>query len=511
MNTLESCWQHLRDHFVPNAGNNYHPHALKHRTLHLYAGLLISVKIATLFSLDLLPENKAISSAITTENIIALTNASRASLNIRPLRQDQLLGSAAQAKADDMIKNQYFAHNSPSGKSPWDFISTFGYNYMIAGENLAINFTNSESIEEAWMNSPGHKANIVNKDFEDIGIGIAQGSMNGVNAIVVVQMFGSRIDQPIKPLNIFSAAVPLPDSRQEKALRQKISKNRPIPIPELPVELPKASTGLPRAAAEITDKLTQTALPAPTLTAPEFYLTNDSDLTISGTAPKASYIYVFINGELRSLIQVANGEFSDDISLDEGLNSIYAVSVDGKNEISAPSNQLEFKLDSRPPEIFEALISPRGEGGVRYVEVKVKASGDAVKIIADIAGNATMLQPTSESNLWRGVIDSNLLSPAPLVIKAYDLAGNSSYKTAGNVSGSFSDNYGFSAKKQNYYVSILGNKFKEDSVKNFYLYFVLFLLVAMVLSIGIRRNIQHIQVLAHASAMVVLAVFFWLI
>src|SRR4029078_3041745 len=125
------------------------------------------------------------------------TNTSRNSYGLSTLTYNDELAKAAQTKANDMLAKGYFAHNTPDGKTPWDFIQAQHYNYIMAGENLAVNFTEAENVEDAWMNSPGHKANILNKNCEEIGIGISQGNFQGHNAIFVVQMFGTPVEQKI--------------------------------------------------------------------------------------------------------------------------------------------------------------------------------------------------------------------------------------------------------------------------------------------------------------------------
>lgn len=190
-------WEHIRDHFIPHPRNNYHPHILGHRALALFSVLLVSVKIFTLAVLSVGPILPAFSSAITQENIFILANESRKAYNLRALVYNNSLAKAAQTKADDMLARGYFSHNTPDGKTPWSFIESANYNYIMAGENLAVNFTQAESVEAAWMNSPGHKANILNKNFEEIGIGVSQGDYQGHEAIFVAQMFGAPAEQKI--------------------------------------------------------------------------------------------------------------------------------------------------------------------------------------------------------------------------------------------------------------------------------------------------------------------------
>jgi hypothetical protein len=188
---------HLHFHFIPHHTNNYHPHIFSHRMTGLLAGLLLSVKIFSLTALTFSPAIPAWSSAITQENIINLTNATRKSFSLNELTENSILTKAAQAKANDMAEKGYFSHTSPDGKLPWDFMKQAGYEYIMAGENLAVNFLESEAVNTAWMNSPTHKANLLNKNYEQIGIGIAQGNYGNRESMFVVQMFGVPTEQTI--------------------------------------------------------------------------------------------------------------------------------------------------------------------------------------------------------------------------------------------------------------------------------------------------------------------------
>ncbi len=126
--------------------------------------------------------------------VATLTNNGRQAINaqkLKPLAYSPVLEAAALNKADDMIAKGYFAHNSPDGKQPWDWIREAGYEYVYAGENLAINFADSIDVYQAWMNSPGHRANILNQHYTEIGIGARKTYVDGRESIIVVQMFGS--------------------------------------------------------------------------------------------------------------------------------------------------------------------------------------------------------------------------------------------------------------------------------------------------------------------------------
>jgi uncharacterized protein YkwD len=132
-------------------------------------------------------------SAIYASVLVNLTNQNRVAANISELTVNPLLERAAQMKADDMAAKGYFAHNTPDGKTPWYWFEQAGYQYIYAGENLAVNFTESRDVETAWMNSPGHFLNIMNPKFTEIGIATSSGSYKGRQAVFVVQLFGTPL------------------------------------------------------------------------------------------------------------------------------------------------------------------------------------------------------------------------------------------------------------------------------------------------------------------------------
>ncbi len=134
---------------------------------------------------------------IVPEELVELTNIRREKVEVKALNVNPLLVSAAQMKADDMAEKGYFAHTSPEGVTPWYWFDAAGYNYRHAGENLAVNFTETHRVDQAWMDSPTHKRNIINESFEEIGIATAVGEYKGNReAVFVVQLFGSGMEIP---------------------------------------------------------------------------------------------------------------------------------------------------------------------------------------------------------------------------------------------------------------------------------------------------------------------------
>jgi uncharacterized protein YkwD len=129
--------------------------------------------------------------AVVSSVLVDLANTDRAAYNLQQLTVNPLLVAAAQAKADDMAAKSYFAHTSPEGLDSWHWFTQVGYNFQNAGENLAVDFSDSADVERAWMNSPSHRDNILNGKYTEIGIATAAGMYQGRQTTFVVQMFGS--------------------------------------------------------------------------------------------------------------------------------------------------------------------------------------------------------------------------------------------------------------------------------------------------------------------------------
>lgn len=123
--------------------------------------------------------------------IIQATNAARLAHGLPALAPSNKLNQAAQEKLNDMAAAEYFAHISPSGVTPWYWVNKNQYNYIVAGENLAIGFLAAQDTIDAWMKSPSHRANIVSTGYLDIGVAVGLVEINNESGILVVQMFGS--------------------------------------------------------------------------------------------------------------------------------------------------------------------------------------------------------------------------------------------------------------------------------------------------------------------------------
>lgn len=119
------------------------------------------------------------------KEVFDLINAKRTAARLSALKVDAELQNVARAKAEDMVKNNYFSHTSPTYGSPFDMMKSFGVSYKTAGENIAGNSSNTGAVN-AWMNSEGHKANILNSSFNYTGVAVVKSSKYGK---IFVQMF----------------------------------------------------------------------------------------------------------------------------------------------------------------------------------------------------------------------------------------------------------------------------------------------------------------------------------
>jgi len=194
----------VKKYLIPHKDNDFKPHLLREEgVLAVFAVVLILflgffAYSALIFKLDLL-------ASILPGVLVDYANQGRVESLASPLTMNPLLEEAARKKAEDMAANGYFAHFSPEGRAPWDFIKEAGYNFSYAGENLAIDFSDSVDVYQAWMDSPSHRANILNRNFKDIGIATAKGVYQGRDTTFVVQMFGR---QRVAPLPLGEQPIP---------------------------------------------------------------------------------------------------------------------------------------------------------------------------------------------------------------------------------------------------------------------------------------------------------------
>lgn len=181
----------IKQFFIPNEENQYAPRVFSlESTVLILSGILFLELLFFVQAFFVVPGSKFLST-ILPGVVASLTNENRVENNLPPLRESQVLTQAARLKAVDMATRGYFSHTSPGGIEPWYWFDQAGYDFVYAGENLAVNFIDSGDVVSAWMNSEKHKENILGKNFTEVGIGVAKGTYQEREAVFVVQFFGT--------------------------------------------------------------------------------------------------------------------------------------------------------------------------------------------------------------------------------------------------------------------------------------------------------------------------------
>lgn len=137
----------------------------------------------------------AVATNVSPAALLEETNAQRKATDAVSLTINEKLNGAAQKKAQDMVTRNYWSHKTPEGTDPWNFIIKENYEYKKAGENLAYGFDSSDSVVNGWMNSQSHRENLLDKDFTEVGFGVANANnFNGGGAsTVVVAMYAQPL------------------------------------------------------------------------------------------------------------------------------------------------------------------------------------------------------------------------------------------------------------------------------------------------------------------------------
>ena len=140
---------------------------------------------------------------LTADGIFSDTNVERARQSLPVLLRNSVLNQSAQIKLNDMFSNQYFEHVSPSGSSVSDVVNGVGYKFLVVGENLALgNFAGDAKVMAAWMASEGHRANILDKRYTEIGIAVGYGMYKGQKQWLAVQHFARPMSSCPSPSTV---------------------------------------------------------------------------------------------------------------------------------------------------------------------------------------------------------------------------------------------------------------------------------------------------------------------
>ncbi len=246
---------------------------------------------------------------ISISELLNITNQNRAANSLGSLALNSQLNSAAQAKANHMIQNNYWAHYAPDGTSPWFFVNNAGYSYSKAGENLAYGYNSSSGVLTGWMNSPSHAANILDSSFTEVGFGTADGAnfQGGENTVVVAFYAQPQASAPVQQP---SQQEPPATSNTPPAQQQTTQQSPPVTADtadEEPAEVAEASEE-PEEAPLSEDEEARIIESQYTLTrledgseiedvngippAPKGTTITNLDIILSGDAPASMYLSV---------------------------------------------------------------------------------------------------------------------------------------------------------------------------------------------------------------------------
>lgn len=230
----------FKHHFVPHAYHKTRAHLISSKALLAYIFLFVLGFWSIRFTEKYSPGTLGYASDINVSDLLRYTNETRSNFGKSQLTLNSTLNVAAQKKAEDMFRDNYWAHIAPDGREPWDFILEANYDYLYAGENLAKNFNTSRAVVDAWYDSPTHRDNLLNGDYQDIGFAVVNGVLEGYETTLVVQMFGTpRLRQasvvtgvPAEQNQVAAVPTPIPAPTSQVAQAQDsvIEETTPAPI-----------------------------------------------------------------------------------------------------------------------------------------------------------------------------------------------------------------------------------------------------------------------------------------
>lgn len=178
---------------VPHKTNDYRPFLIRPQGIIAFLVIALLAQIVYGFVTTGHLQILGRVSNITTEELLYGTNDERREGGIQQLALNEELSEAAFLKAQDMFANDYWAHTSPDGVTPWKWLGDAGYNYSVAGENLAKNYPNAEATVSAWMASESHRMNIMNDKYTDVGFAVVDGTLGGRQTTLVVAYYGAPV------------------------------------------------------------------------------------------------------------------------------------------------------------------------------------------------------------------------------------------------------------------------------------------------------------------------------
>jgi hypothetical protein len=338
----------MKDFFLPTENNDYHPKLLSKLALYLYLAIILSSNLGLTL---LVP--KAAHAEINISSLYKYHNEERSKLDLQPLSTNTLLIESANLKAKAMLESDCWSHYCPNGKSPWDFFDEVNYEYIYAGENLAEGFEDTSKLMQAWMNSPTHRANIVNGQFAEMGIGYATGKFQGSeNNTIIVVHFGTKDEG-----NVLNSSLPETGTVDNNIVKFTT-----------PTDLASSNNKLP---------------------------------TFTGITAKDSIVKINISGKIVGQA-VTNGEtftYKLTTPLTDGKYYLYGEAYNNKGAYLGASRTISFNIDT---------VAPVGDINSIYVKSLTLKNN---QIIVNIASYIDDVAKLSEKNLNESSLNKDYAKP----------------------------------------------------------------------------------------------------
>ncbi|MBT4849900.1 CAP domain-containing protein [Candidatus Parcubacteria bacterium] len=504
----------LRRLFIPNQCNHYKPHALHPHRIAFHAASAVVIKLVLVAFLFTFPVQAWLTPDVLFEQsqkIVQLTNNIRTNLGLNTLETDNTLQAAALDKAQDMLVNEYFAHVGPDNKSLKSWLAGRGYDYKIAGENLAIGFSSAEDVVDAWVGSPVHYANMIDTDYDQIGVGAVSGNYKEYDTTLIAQYFGTKKTYQA-PEPTPEPATPEPTPTPEPTLTPE-----PVEIPEVePIveptpdivptepslpEIPELEPIL-EEEIEVLAESVVSPLSVPTLFDPiDRSVLKNNLVSLNISAPNATQITVFDNN--KEIITKAVNKDTVNVSLDlgEGLHTIVIDASNGEETIS--SSAYTLTVDTIAPTIDSKVTNimvsrPLGDEAI-VMKADALLSEDVSQAEVIFKGNIIKLnQDPTDINKWSGNVIINdqdydeLMNPIIMAtIRVKDRAGNIAmqdidWKEVTPVDNSALDQYLFLKNNQSEHIKPL-----FDFSAIYYKVILVLAIFALLLNIFIEIKKQH--------------------
>lgn len=195
---------HLQKAVVAHKSNHYRPHIVRVQGLMALGLLIASIQLSYLYT----QSGAVLGSTVnhSTQQLLQETNKQRQAVGAEALVLDKALSAAASHKASNMFQDNYWAHTSPTGITPWHWFAQEGYSYSVAGENLAKNFRTPQAIVAAWMNSPEHRRNMLDVRYKDVGFAVQRGELQGKKTTLIVALYGTPKTDELLPTGVLAAS-----------------------------------------------------------------------------------------------------------------------------------------------------------------------------------------------------------------------------------------------------------------------------------------------------------------